>query len=53
MSTFGTTDPGEKVEDIKLVIIEKEDQLIGATIEHKFFDKNIAHVAIIITKNTR
>jgi len=34
--------PGEKVEDIKLSIIEKEGQLIGVTIEHKFFDKNVS-----------
>lgn len=34
--------PGERVEDIKLSLIEKGDELIGVTIEYKFFDNEVA-----------
>ena len=32
--------PGEKVENIEIKTIEKDDELTGITIEFKFFDKN-------------
>ena len=34
--------PGEKVDDIKLSLLEKDDELIGVTIEYKFFDNEVA-----------
>ncbi|MBU4275076.1 hypothetical protein KKG48_04410 [Patescibacteria group bacterium] len=34
--------PAEKVEEIKLVPIEKEDELIGLTIQFKFYNSDVA-----------
>ena len=36
---YTTMNPNEKVEDIKLVPLKKDDELVGITIEYKFFDE--------------
>jgi DNA repair exonuclease SbcCD ATPase subunit len=36
---YTTMNPNEKVEDIKLVPIKKNDELVGITIEYSFFDE--------------
>ena len=37
---YTTMNPDEKVDDIKLVPLKKDDELVGITIEYSFFDKN-------------
>lgn len=36
---YTTMNPNEKVEDIKLVPLKKNDELVGITIEYSFFDE--------------
>lgn len=36
---YTTMNPNEKIEDIKLVPIKKNDDLVGITIEYSYFDK--------------
>ena len=36
---YTTMNPNEKVEDIKLVPLKKDEELVGITIEYKFFDE--------------
>lgn len=36
---YTTMNPNEKVEDIKLVPLKKDEELVGITIEYSFFDK--------------